>query len=197
MPILIHIELFRSPVLFHGMAQGNCYAYQLGMLTWVSQNDTNWHWHYFMRQGEWLPPKFRYSLMPPEIQVTSLLPLCAFTCHVSCSCLSLGDSRVAMPFRQPIYVRGRQRRRQSSATWLCVFSSGKPRSSRTPHEVSDPTLQARLGIVDIIQSHRNSTNSDLGSKDRGRSECYFTIRIYHKRDLDQLSMVMHTFNHSI
>lgn len=115
MSILIPTEVFRTLVIFHGTTQGNSYVYQLRMLAWVADTDTNWHWRFFVKQGEWSPHGFRCSLKPPESWAASLFPLCAFKCHVSCSCLSSGDSRVPTPFRKHLCVRGRKRRRGGSA----------------------------------------------------------------------------------
>lgn len=98
MSILIQTEVFRTPVIFHGMTQGNSYVCQLRMLAWVADTDTNWHWHYFMKQGEWSPHGFRCTLKPPGSWAAFLFQLCAFKRRVSCACWSSGDSRVPMPF---------------------------------------------------------------------------------------------------
>lgn len=131
MSILIHTEVCRTPVIFHRMTQGNSYVCQLRMLAQVAETDTNWHWRYFMKQGEWSPHGFRCSLKPPGSWAASLFQLCAFKRHVSCACLSSGDSRVPMPFRKYLCVRGKQRR-GGSATQICVFSLGKPRPPELP-----------------------------------------------------------------
>lgn len=192
MSILIHTEVFRTPVIFHRMTQGNSYVCQLRMLARVADTDTNWHWRYFMKQGEWSPHGFRCTLKPPGSWAAFLFQLCAFKHHVSCACLSSGDSRVPMPFGALCQRQAEEERGVCRAD-LCLFIRKTKAPQNSPWAVWSYLYRPDFGLVNIIWSPRKDfeeegyrqpnvivqQTQDSGNKERGRSEC--RIRMHHEK----------------